>query len=116
MIIQDLWESFYGDSCGSQGTVVSAEPSKKQKAATSFEPSPEPSSKAIQIDLDRDVETLESVFGPFEEGKVIEVSLGRLLELCPRNRRKTDAFTTLRNRLRAYGTELRVVPNSRIQK
>lgn len=113
MIIQELWESFFGDSWGSKGTVASTEPKAKKKPATSSEQLPRPSANTIQIDLDRDIQALESVYGPLEDGKVIKLSLGQLLDLCPRSRRKTDAFTTLRKRLRAYGTELRVVPHTK---
>ena len=70
---------------------------------------------SAEIDLDKDIKALVDVFGPLTEGKVIELTLSRLLEICPRRRRKQDAFITLRNRLRAYGVELRVIPNINVK-
>lgn len=64
-------------------------------------------------DFSKDIEALEIHFGQLTSGRALEITLRELLEICPRNRKKSDAFKGLRRHLReAHGTELRIVPNS----
>lgn len=64
-------------------------------------------------DFSKDIEALENHFGQLESGRAIEITLRELLEICPRNRKKSDAFKGLKSHLiKAHGTELRIVPNS----
>lgn len=66
-----------------------------------------------QTPYDNDIKALQNKFGLLREGQIIEITLQDLLCICPRDRRKTDAYKGLVSYcLRAYGTELRVVPNN----
>ena len=52
---------------------------------------------------DPELTILESEFGELSEGKIIEIDLHRLLDLIPRDRRKTDAYKGLRSKLSKLG-------------
>ena len=70
---------------------------------------PAPTKVEFQYD-DPEVIVLAHEFGPMEDGKVIEVSLQRMLELLPRVRRRKDAYKRLVNHLLdAYGVKLVIV-------
>jgi len=53
-----------------------------------------------------ELEVLANEFGELTEGKQIEVELNRLLQLLPRQRKKSDAYKGVRSELRKMGVEL----------
>ena len=52
-----------------------------------------------QNPLAEDIKRLETEYGPFEEGMELTVELKRLLVLCPRSRRRKDAYKKLQKEL-----------------
>ena len=50
-----------------------------------------------QDSITADIKRLEDEYGPFEEGMELTVELKRLLVLCPRSRRRKDAYKKLQN-------------------
>ncbi len=52
-----------------------------------------------QNPLAEDIKRLETEHGPFEEGMELTVELKRLLVLCPRSRRRKDAYKKLQKEL-----------------
>ena len=48
-----------------------------------------------QDPITADIKRLETEYGPFTEGMSITVELKRLLLLCPRSRRRKDAYKKL---------------------
>ena len=54
------------------------------------------SSEPVPEKYKKDVEALQSKYGDaFKTGFCIEVTLKELLEICPRERKRTDAYTGL---------------------
>ena len=49
---------------------------------------------------------LEDEYGPFANGMSITVELKKLLEICPRKRRRKDAYRSLQNALNNIGVQL----------
>ena len=49
---------------------------------------------------------LEDEYGPFANGMSITVELKKLLEICPRKRRRKDAYRSLQNALNNIGVHL----------
>ena len=62
---------------------------------------------------DSDVKTLKERYRvEFETGVCIRIPLKEILEICPRERRKVDAYTGLVSHLkREYGVELVITSN-----
>ena len=55
---------------------------------------------AASVDsIAEDIKRLEAEYGPFEEGMVLTVELKHLLVLCPRSRRRKDAYKKLQKEL-----------------
>lgn len=56
--------------------------------------------KKAAIDIDQppfqsDLQSLVDRFGALQDGKIIEVGLQELLQICPRNRKRSDAYRGL---------------------
>ena len=52
--------------------------------------------KPVPEKYKKDIETLRAIYGAaFSTGLCIEVTLKELLEICPRERKRTDAYTGL---------------------
>ena len=51
---------------------------------------------------------LEDEYGPFANGMSITVELKKLLEICPRKRRRKDAYRSLQNALNNIGVQLNI--------
>lgn len=65
---------------------------------------------------DPEMEVLAREYGELTEGKIIEATLSDLLRILPRSRRKSDAYNSLKKRLKALGVQLRVMPNVKPKK
>lgn len=52
-----------------------------------------------------DIAALSARF-PLESGSTIDITLSKLLELCPRTRRRTDAYNSLKAELGRRGVNL----------
>lgn len=58
--------------------------------------------KPIPEKYEKDIEALRKKYGEnFKTGLCIEITLKELLEICPRERRRTDAYTGLISFLKA---------------
>lgn len=72
----------------SERQVRETTPDVIEKSSTIAQPIPEK--------YEKDVEALRKKYGEnFKTGLCIEVTLKELLEICPRERRRTDAYTGL---------------------
>lgn len=74
---------------------------------TPKEPCAAPSSK-----FDEDIKALLNYIGEskFQTGLTIEITLAELLDIVPRQRRRTDAYTTLIKHLKnEYNIELKII-------
>ena len=55
-----------------------------------------------------EIKRLEDEYGPFANGMSITVELKKLLEICPRKRRRKDAYRGLQNALNNIGVQLNI--------
>ena len=55
-----------------------------------------------------EIKRLEDEYGPFANGMSITVELKKLLEICPRKRRRRDAYRSLQNALNKMGVTLNI--------
>ena len=55
-----------------------------------------------------EIKKLEDKYGPFANGMSITVELKKLLEICPRKRRRKDAYRSLQNALNKMGVTLNI--------
>ena len=55
-----------------------------------------------------EIKKLEAEYGPFAEGMSITVELKKLLEICPRKRRRKDAYRVLQKTLNEMGVTLNI--------
>lgn len=72
-------------------------------------PSNETKSSKTKHDIDGDIKRLEEVFfggHPMQSGFIIETTLHDLLAVCPRERRRKDAYKSLIHALNKMGVEL----------
>ena len=53
-----------------------------------------------------EIKRLEAKYGPFAEGMSITVELKKLLKICPRKRRRKDAYHALQKTLNEMGVTL----------
>ena len=59
-----------------------------------------------------DIAALSARF-PLESGSTIDITLSKLLELCPRTRRRTDAYNSLKTELSRHGVNLSITAKSK---
>lgn len=57
---------------------------------------------------DPEIAIIDKYYGPLEDGLIIEAALSDMLQILPRNRRKSDSYKGLVSRLKALGVQLRV--------
>ena len=55
-----------------------------------------------------EIKRLEAEYGPFANGMSITVELKKLLEICPRRRRRKDAYRDLQKTLDEMGVTLNI--------
>lgn len=55
-----------------------------------------------------EIKRLEAEYGPFANGMSITVELKKLLEICPRRRRRKDAYRNLQKTLDEMGVTLKI--------
>ena len=55
-----------------------------------------------------EIKRLEDEYGPFANGMSITVELNKLLMMCPRKRRRKDAYRGLQNALNNIGVQLNI--------
>lgn len=55
-----------------------------------------------------EIKRLEAEYGPFANGVSITVELKKLLEICPRRRRRKDAYRNLQKTLDEMGVTLNI--------
>lgn len=55
-----------------------------------------------------EIKRLEAEYGPFANGMCITVELKKLLEICPRRRRRKDAYRYLQKTLNEMGVTLNI--------
>ena len=60
-----------------------------------------------QLSLEEEVEVIAKELGGIATGMELQIDLHRLLDICPRKRRKADAYLGLKKKLRDdFGVEL----------
>ena len=75
---------------------------------TKTAPTPPEPQTTTPPDNDADIEALKEMY-ELKAGTTLEVELARLLVLCPRRRKRIDAYAGLVKQLRVqYGVELRI--------
>ncbi len=87
---------------------------KREIMSASLEETSEIQSKTTtrsktKLDISGDIKRLEEVFfdgHPMKSGFIIETTLQELLQVCPRERRRKDAYKSLINALSNMGVEL----------
>jgi len=55
-----------------------------------------------------EIKRLEAEYGPLAEGMCVTVELKKLLEICPRKRRRKDAYRGLQKKLDEMGVTLNI--------
>ena len=60
-----------------------------------------------------DIAALSARFS-LESGSTIDITLSKLLELCPRTRRRTDAYNSLKTELGRRGITLNIQNNRKL--
>ena len=60
-----------------------------------------------------DIAALSARF-PMESGSTFDITLRELLELCPRTRRRTDAYNSLKLELSRHGITLNIQNNRKL--
>ena len=60
---------------------------------------------------DADIESLKTTYGELKPGMAIEITLQDLLTICPRNRRRIEAYQGLVTALRKQGVTLTITSN-----
>ena len=55
-----------------------------------------------------EIKRLEAEYGPFANGMSITVELKKILEICPRRRRRKDAYRNLQKTLDEMGVTLKI--------
>ena len=64
----------------------------------------------LQLSLDEEVEVLAKELGGIATGMELQIDLHRLLDICPRKRKKADAYLGLKRKLRdEFGVELVII-------
>ena len=77
----------------------------QEAARTDLDSAPE--EPFSQLSLDEEVEIIARELGGLARGMKLEIDLHRILEICPRKRKKADAYLGLKKKLRDdYGAEL----------
>mgnify|MGYP006872992138 CR=1 FL=1 len=66
------------------------------------------SSMSVPKKFKDDIEALTAAYGALNEGLTIDINLQDLLEICPRERRRIDAYTGLTSYLAKRGITLTI--------
>lgn len=91
MLLNNMFSSIFTDTCEKpmkNGSAPIPEAQEKSERAPVVE-------DVKQDSITNDIKRLETEYGPFTEGMSITVELKRLLLLCPRSRRRKDAYKKL---------------------
>lgn len=91
------------------------EKESKENLCPAIEPVVSKRKSIANEQLAPELEVLANEFGELTEGKQIEVELSRLLELLPRQRKKSDAYKGIRSELKKMGVEL-IITKSKTNK
>lgn len=101
-MISNLWNSLFGAG----GNKVKQAPIN-EAALSKLDSAQE--ERFYQLSLDEEVEVLARELGGLASGMNLEIDLHRILEICPRKRKKADAYLGLKKKLRdEYGVELNI--------
>lgn len=120
MLFEGLWSSIWSEKNFNEGGTVKkdstpvvdviespvVESNIKEKAIKE-KPKKNPENR-----FDNDIRALVDTFGPLQKGTTIETNLQKILDICPRNRRRCDAYQGLISYLRKeYDVTLRITSN-----
>ena len=101
-MIENLWNSLFGAG----GNKVRHAPIIEETHTNLDSAQEEP---FYQLSLDEEVEVLARELGGLASGMNLEIDLHRILEICPRKRKKADAYLGLKKKLRdEFGIELTI--------
>lgn len=123
MLFEGLWNSIWSGQNYNEGGTVEKDRTPVEKEDKIIEsPVVEPIIKENVIKeqpktnsenrFDNDIRALVDTFGPLQKGTTIETNLQKILDICPRNRRRCDAYQGLISYLRKeYDVTLRITSN-----
>lgn len=101
-MLGNLWNSLFGAG----GNKIKQTPIN-EVALSNLDSAQE--ERFYQLSLDEEVEVLARELGGLASGMKLEIDLHRILELCPRKRKKADAYLGLKKKLRDdYSVELNI--------
>lgn len=121
--MQSMFSTLWGDEPQPKRQDKSARPAvavvKHETESASPEETSEIQSKTntcsrTKHDINGDIKRLENAFfngHELQSGFVIETTLKTLLAVCPRERRRKDAYKSLINALGNMGVELNIITN-----
>lgn len=108
MIINNLWECFYGDSYRRSGFVVPSENQKPEQATSDY--------CSAESPVDAEICKLAGHLGGIQNGMKIQITLKELLEVIPHKRRRSDSYVSLIRKLREdYDVELEIVKTKEME-
>ena len=85
--------------------------SPKETSGVDESVKPNDNRSTTPLDISGDIKRLEDTFlegHPMERGCIIETTLRELLSVCPRKRKRSDAYRKLINALNEMGVELKI--------
>lgn len=124
MLFEGLWNSIWSEQNYNEGGTVEKDRTPVEKEDLIIE-SPVEEEPIINNDVikeqpkvssenryDNDVRALVDAFGPLQKGSTIETNLQQILDICPRNRRRCDAYQGLISYLRKeHDVNLKITSN-----
>lgn len=107
-MFRHLWETIFSCNNYNEEAAMSkeADPPKYKQIRPMLKPKTIKSNKYAS-----DVEALEGRFGELKDGLVLEISLKQVLQICPRNRKRTEAYQGLISCLKKIGVTLIINSN-----
>lgn len=107
MLFENLWNTIWSNSNfnESKNKDKEADPPKYKQIRPTLNPI-EPNKYYAS-----DIEALEGRYGELKKGLIIETTLQDLLQICPRNRKRTEAYQGLISYLKKIGVTLIINSN-----
>lgn len=116
-LIRNLWTSFFSEIRSPKKDTTQSLDQDSKKVENSVqdntsEPKSEPEQQkqtSVPSSIDEEINILAREFGCLQRGQTYQIHLHRILELCPRNRKKADAYKGLRSELmKRHGVGLEI--------
>lgn len=107
-MFRHLWETIFSCNNYNEEAAMSkeADPPKYKQIRPMLKPKTIESNKYAS-----DIEALEGQYGELKDGLVLEIPLKEVLQICPRNRQRIDAYQGLVSYLKKIGVTLIINSN-----